>query len=114
MIVDLDHFKRINDTFGYTGGARESDLTGAIGIAERAREQVESLSTTYHGKRVCLTASVGVASVSSASVGDEVTPLYLLNRAHRALYEAKSAGRNTVWAWMPASPGRPGHRSWAR
>jgi diguanylate cyclase (GGDEF)-like protein len=133
LIVDLDHFKRINDSFGHIAGdetlrhtavalqavARSSDLLtrfggeefvliapdchlfDAIAIGERAREQVESIKPRYNGVPFPITASVGVATITPSRIDPDATPLFLLNHADRALYEAKSAGRNTVWAWSP-------------
>ncbi len=137
LIVDVDHFKRINDRFGHASGdealrrvadalravaragdlvaryggeefvllAPDCDLLGGLGLAERAREQVEALRLAFDATPLVLTASVGVATAASASP-DDPEPEALFDRADRALYEAKSSGRNAVWAWDPA-PSRP-------
>jgi diguanylate cyclase (GGDEF)-like protein len=82
--------------------APDCDLAGALGLAERAREQVEGLRLMFDATAHALTASVGAAT-SPAELPVEAsapeTPDDLLNRADRALYEAKSSGRNAVWAW---------------
>ena len=124
IIADLDHFKRINDTYGHpTGdkvlqaaaatlkqGLREMDIVGRWGgeefvmlipakkiemgglVAERARASLEALQVEEQGSRVSVTGSFGVAcgSAGEQSLND------LLASADRALYEAKSAGRNRV------------------
>jgi diguanylate cyclase (GGDEF)-like protein len=145
LILDVDHFKRINDRFGHAAGdealrrvsealravARGSDLVarfggeefvlvapdcdfaGALGLAQRAREQVEALRLAFDAASHALTASVGAATAVAELVPDVVAPECpddLLGRADRALYEAKASGRNAVWAWDPAL-GRPARAS---
>lgn len=116
-IIDLDHFKQINDTHGHMHGdqalstvgrllrdlARETDvvaryggeefvilmpetlLGGASLFCERVRREIET--------RLNLTASIGLASTEDYTVTDE-----LVNAADQALYQAKEAGRNRVFA----------------
>jgi diguanylate cyclase (GGDEF)-like protein len=132
VMLDLDHFKRINDTYGHPVGdavlrasgallrslARESDVVGRYGgeefaailietdaegarrFAERFRAALAALDAVeVAGRPVRATVSVGVAARSHA----DVTAADLVARADRALYEAKSAGRDrTVVAVPPA------------
>lgn len=120
IILDIDHFKQVNDTFGHNTGdvvlrgvarlmqqrVRMDDLIGrwggeeflvicvgspltdAVDLAERLRERLLQHSFAEVGTK---TASFGVAS---AAPGD--TPEALVERADRALYVAKQAGRNQV------------------
>ncbi|MEY4577449.1 MAG: hypothetical protein RL701_2152 [Pseudomonadota bacterium] len=124
VLLDVDHFKHINDHHGHAAGdlvlgsmgkllaatVRNSDviarwggeefvlalpstpLSGAIELAERARAEIEcaNISVTP-GQRIPVTASFGVAELR----GSETMEL-LIDRADRAMYEAKSAGRNRV------------------
>jgi len=125
VIFDLDHFKRINDERGHgtgdacirafaehlSGEVRRSDLAARYGgeefiavlpgasreeagaLAERVRTRVEREGALADGLKVPMTVSAGVA-VGRAREGFEK----LLARADRALYVAKSAGRNRVVA----------------
>jgi two-component system, chemotaxis family, sensor kinase Cph1 len=126
VILDLDFFKRYNDHFGHpTGdeclkqiarliqdGRRPADLAarvggeefalllpdtdcdGALALAEAVRSGIEQ-SRIDHPK--CpwgiMTASIGVACLTPHGTG---TAHDLMKAADRALYEAKSQGRNRV------------------
>ncbi|MFM0557356.1 GGDEF domain-containing protein [Paraburkholderia sediminicola] len=123
-LVDLDHFKKINDTYGHAAGdavlrdfaevarkaMRQSDLIGRIGGEEflmvfpgtsvdDAAAAVERIRCSLIGRRVAIS---GVASIDySFSSGvccveltDDINTA--LERADRALYTAKRGGRNRV------------------
>jgi diguanylate cyclase (GGDEF)-like protein len=126
LFIDIDHFKRINDTFGHQTGdevlrqvaatvhatarscdtvARyggeelamllpQTDLLGAYTLAERLRESIRTLRIPEAGgsRNVSVTASIGVAQLQR---GDH-EPADLLERADKAVYEAKHRGRNQV------------------
>jgi diguanylate cyclase (GGDEF)-like protein len=64
----------------------------ALQVAERLRKAVELIEISYSGQRIFLTVSIGVAS---ALPGDRSLNA-LLERADRALYQAKADGRNRV------------------
>ena len=135
VMLDLDHFKQINDLFGHDRGddvlaavgstitqtLRDSDVAGRYGgeefllllpdiNREGALEAAERLRAAIGALRVPgenrnVTASLGVA-VLPDDAGDGAQ---LQRRADRALYAAKKSGRNRVETWLgdvlPASPG---------
>jgi two-component system cell cycle response regulator len=130
LMLDVDHFKRINDTFGHQVGddvlvavagclkktLRESDLLARfggeefiIGLPETGREGSDTLADRLRqvvgghampGLDRAVTVSVGVAYVPSAGV-ESVDQL--ISRADAALYRAKREGRNRVASDAPAS-----------
>lgn len=69
----------------------ETDLSGAILVAERLRGAVEKLEMEISRKKVRFTISVGVAE----SHGD-ISPEELMKNADNALYDAKNSGRNRI------------------
>ncbi|NTU71145.1 MAG: diguanylate cyclase [Coriobacteriia bacterium] len=125
ILIDIDHFKEINDTHGHFAGdralvsiarllrenARDADTPVRYGgdeflvllagtgaekakdIAERLRNAIESEPVRYRGASIPITVSIGVASVGPGSHQDMHD---LIERADRALYAAKHAGRNCV------------------
>jgi diguanylate cyclase (GGDEF)-like protein len=126
LLIDIDFFKRINDTFGHNigdeviifmtktvlcylrqvdsfgrfGGEEfvvllpETDINAAIIVAERIRENIESQYIFVGGKKVSITVSIGV---SSYKFGDKTIDT-IIQRADKALYQAKNQGRNRVIA----------------
>ena len=121
-MLDLDHFKQINDRFGHAKGdevlaavgltlrssIRESDFAGRFGgeellvlfpdtSASDVRPLAERIraavaAITVPGVERAITVSIGVADLIP-HVGDASG---LLRQADRALYAAKGLGRNRV------------------
>ena len=125
LMLDIDHFKLINDRYGHKVGdtvlkavadlshatLRDVDILGRLGgeefavllpetdqpaaldAAERLRETIANARIPLAGgEPVSFSVSIGVSSMGS--VEDNIDAL--LNRADKALYEAKDGGRNRV------------------
>jgi diguanylate cyclase (GGDEF)-like protein len=122
LMLDLDHFKRINDTCGHEAGdqalrafaslcrqlLRETDTMGRIGGEEFAvlLPETSSDAALPLAERLCdavtrlrpkgvhapMTVSIGVSGVNA----DEASIEPALARADAALYQAKRNGRNRV------------------
>jgi len=72
----------------------ETDLTGALTIAENIRQTVTAMAIRHEGSPYqIVTASIGVASAQPSRGKERGT---LLDAADQALYRAKAAGRNAV------------------
>jgi diguanylate cyclase (GGDEF)-like protein len=131
LVLDIDHFKRINDDHGHDTGDRVIQGVAAL-IAENLRDQDivgrwggeeflvacidcapqdaagvaekirECIEASAFGPlRIAVTASVGVAMMRS---GDSFHSAF--RRADAALYGAKAAGRNRIVLDDELAPGK--------
>jgi diguanylate cyclase (GGDEF)-like protein len=124
LMLDIDHFKKINDTHGHQTGdvmmreladlfnrmVRNSDYVGRYGgeeflivlhdsdaessadTAERIRQKVQDLEVTINQEKISVTISIGVAGYPiNGKDADTV-----ISAADKALYQAKSGGRNRI------------------
>jgi diguanylate cyclase (GGDEF)-like protein len=126
MMLDIDHFKKVNDTHGHpfgdaviqrvaevlTATIRVSDILcryggeefaiilpnvacdAAVQAGERIRARIAAIRLSKAGVPVSVTASIGVADHDPTT--GTIAPDYLVEAADRALYLAKSSGRNCV------------------
>jgi diguanylate cyclase (GGDEF)-like protein len=126
ILLDLDYFKAINDKYGHLGGdavlvhfsrllkhnSRANDYLFRIGgeeflilnvtedpadsvaLGNKMRELAESSPGNYLGEVIPVTVSGGI-SCCYGKAGD-TSLSSLMRSADKALYEAKSAGRNRI------------------
>jgi len=78
----------------------ETQLEGAVLLAERIRKRVSLLLFDHHQQHVQVTISAGVAAVGPAEGYDAHADSFL-GRVDKALYAAKGAGRNCVASAPP-------------
>ena len=94
--------QRKSDIVGRLGGDEfaillpETDLNGALRLAERVRSKVEFAQIPTHQGLMQITISLGVAFFEHGKLHDWEE---LYSRADQALYTAKHAGRNCVKAF---------------
>ena len=130
-MADLDHFKRVNDTYGHEAGdtvlkgfaevlkanTRQSNICGRFGGEEfllilthvdeqQARTAVERIRERFEIQEFCFAGGTTrvTASFGAAGFHGSQTAEFctLLGRADAALYAAKSGGRNRVEFDSPA------------
>lgn len=129
LMLDIDHFKICNDRYGHLVGdavlketakaikesTRQIDLVGRYGgeeflivlietdkmqgriAAERIRNFIEEKKIKVYDEELSVTVSIGMAIFPFDA--KEVKPL--INKADKALYNAKESGRNKVVSFSP-------------
>jgi len=136
IMLDVDHFKAVNDTYGHDAGdlvlcavagrlretARACDLAGRVGGEEFAvlcpltdlaggMELAERLRRAVEGHGVAYGGGVirvtASLGVAAWDPAADREPAHCLARADKALYRAKRTGRNRVCR-AEASPGGDG------
>jgi diguanylate cyclase (GGDEF)-like protein len=130
MMFDLDHFKKVNDTYGHAAGdealrtfartlqrsgLRKNDFWGRLGGEEFAlvlpetcidgallpAERIRSMLEETSIQFEQVTFRITVSiGISQYQLGDTIETV--LGRADQAMYEAKQTGRNRICRVLPA------------
>lgn len=132
MIIDLDHFKQINDQYGHLAGdkvlsavvdamkrhLRMGDCLGRLGgeefallMPDTAQAEATNMAERLRQAAAALQLNLqGHAVRQTVSIGiamlqkDDVSLPSLMHRADLAMYAAKTQGRNRVVSDIPAPP----------
>lgn len=131
LMLDIDYFKQVNDRYGHLAGDKiltqiavsikkntrnvdfacryggeefavilvETGLQEALLTAERIKKNIEHLNTNYKGDIIHVTVSIGAVEFPNSSKDVES----LIHETDKALYRAKSKGRNRIVAYKEKS-----------
>ena len=133
LVCDIDHFKRVNDTYGHDVGdvvikglgtllrrrKRDTDSVGRFGgeefvmVCEETDERgallvaerirAELENTTFHTDAGPLSVTCSIGVATCPGAGTEWDALF--KATDEALYVSKRSGRNQVNAWAPGRKG---------
>ena len=131
LMIDLDHFKRVNDTYGHEAGdrvlrqmgrlLRRTSRSGDICIryggeefavllqaprlddAQRIAERIreEFARNPTRHQGAWIQHTLSAGLTAVLSAREELTAPEMMRRADAALYQAKAAGRNRVTVYLP-------------
>lgn len=134
LLLDIDHFKKINDTYGHPvgdqiltgmvalcqGNLREMDTLARLGGEEfvillpetdlsEARHIAERLRrtlehTSIHTDAGPLQVTISIGAMTHPTSDDDLPVHKLVQRADQAMYVAKRSGRNRVVEWENQEP----------
>ena len=132
MVIDIDNFKDVNDTFGHKAGddvlkgvgallrqrLRQTDIVARVGGDEFAvllpqtapdhAQVVADEMVKALGRQVAMLADRSIRVTASVGVAlfDGLTDIEVLAYADLAMYEAKETGRNRFAIYRPAARGK--------
>ena len=133
MVIDLDHFKTVNDTKGHSEGDACLErvveaIAGVLGrrgvlyrwggdefaicLPDFSKEEAfvtaerirRAVEESSPGHDIVVTASIGV---SARNQKEKLSAQELLDMADQAMYASKRKGKNRVTAWPVAAPTSP-------
>ena len=131
LMIDIDYFKQVNDSYGHLAGdlviknvadalklkLRKYDIIGRLGgeefammlmdcdfkkakdIAERACDNIQTIVTPFESDKISVSVSIGLTQLTASDTKIEQA----MQRADKALYQAKDQGRNQVVIYYSTS-----------